>query len=122
MAINRNDICPCGSGKKYKKCCMKQESVLQIGQVKQERFFQTKLELTNYVRDFIIEQFSYHEMSALEKEYQKQAGSDFLDNSGMFQFWFTFLHRFPNGLRGIEWFFSVRGKRISRELQEKLQV
>lgn len=21
--IQRNDICPCGSGKKYKKCCMK---------------------------------------------------------------------------------------------------
>lgn len=21
--IERNDICPCGSGKKYKKCCMK---------------------------------------------------------------------------------------------------
>lgn len=23
--IGRNDPCPCGSGKKYKKCCMKQE-------------------------------------------------------------------------------------------------
>ncbi|MED3732402.1 SEC-C metal-binding domain-containing protein, partial [Geobacillus stearothermophilus] len=23
MAIGRNDPCPCGSGKKYKKCCMK---------------------------------------------------------------------------------------------------
>lgn len=22
-SIQRNDICPCGSGKKYKKCCMK---------------------------------------------------------------------------------------------------
>ena len=20
--VNRNDLCPCGSGKKYKKCCM----------------------------------------------------------------------------------------------------
>lgn len=23
--IGRNDICPCGSGKKYKKCCMNKE-------------------------------------------------------------------------------------------------
>lgn len=23
--INRNDVCPCGSGKKYKKCCMGKE-------------------------------------------------------------------------------------------------
>ena len=22
MKINRNDPCPCGSGKKYKKCCL----------------------------------------------------------------------------------------------------
>jgi SEC-C motif len=22
MAINRNDPCPCGSGKKYKRCCL----------------------------------------------------------------------------------------------------
>jgi hypothetical protein len=25
--IRRNDPCPCGSGKKYKKCCMRLESV-----------------------------------------------------------------------------------------------
>lgn len=25
--INRNDPCPCGSGKKYKQCCLKNESV-----------------------------------------------------------------------------------------------
>lgn len=22
MKIGRNDLCPCGSGKKYKRCCM----------------------------------------------------------------------------------------------------
>ena len=25
MDIGRNELCPCGSGKKYKKCCMKKE-------------------------------------------------------------------------------------------------
>jgi preprotein translocase subunit SecA len=25
--VGRNDPCPCGSGKKYKKCCMKKEAV-----------------------------------------------------------------------------------------------
>jgi uncharacterized protein len=24
--VGRNDACPCGSGKKYKKCCLAQES------------------------------------------------------------------------------------------------
>lgn len=25
MPIGRNDPCPCGSGKKYKKCCLHQQ-------------------------------------------------------------------------------------------------
>ena len=24
--VGRNDLCPCGSGKKYKKCCMNAEA------------------------------------------------------------------------------------------------
>ena len=30
--IGRNDLCPCGSGKKYKKCCMDKEEQFNIGQ------------------------------------------------------------------------------------------
>ena len=26
MKVGRNDICPCGSGLKYKKCCMKNKT------------------------------------------------------------------------------------------------
>lgn len=26
MKIGRNDLCPCGSGKKYKKCCLGRDS------------------------------------------------------------------------------------------------
>ncbi len=35
--INRNDTCPCGSGKKYKKCC-----ALKEAQKKQKRFHSLK--------------------------------------------------------------------------------
>lgn len=28
--IRRNDLCPCGSGKKYKKCCMLSDSLPSI--------------------------------------------------------------------------------------------
>lgn len=27
MKIGRNDPCPCGSGKKYKNCCLKKETM-----------------------------------------------------------------------------------------------
>ena len=42
MEVGRNDLCPCGSGKKYKKCCMKKEKVVEIGQLKVESFFPTE--------------------------------------------------------------------------------
>ncbi|MGL4819934.1 MAG: SEC-C metal-binding domain-containing protein, partial [Bacilli bacterium] len=35
--IGRNDRCHCGSGKKYKKCCMAKESVGQTLNATRER-------------------------------------------------------------------------------------
>src|SRR5918992_1068556 len=35
MSVGRNDPCPCGSGKKYKKCCLaKDEEAKQVEQAK----------------------------------------------------------------------------------------
>ncbi len=36
MTISRNDPCPCGSGKKYKKCCELREKSKKINAVKLE--------------------------------------------------------------------------------------
>lgn len=30
--IGRNDACPCGSGKKYKQCCLKNQKPKPLGQ------------------------------------------------------------------------------------------
>jgi hypothetical protein len=38
MQIGRNDPCPCGSGKKYKKCCMKKNEEMQRAQRVQKPF------------------------------------------------------------------------------------
>jgi methionyl aminopeptidase len=36
MKIGRNDPCPCGSGKKYKKCCMGKENLAMNADVKED--------------------------------------------------------------------------------------
>jgi methionyl aminopeptidase len=36
MKIGRNDPCPCGSGKKYKKCCMGKDILIKNGDVKED--------------------------------------------------------------------------------------
>ena len=33
MKVNRNDACPCGSGKKYKKCCALKQRGNRVGKV-----------------------------------------------------------------------------------------
>jgi len=30
MKVGRNDLCPCGSGKKYKQCCLKAKQDLSL--------------------------------------------------------------------------------------------
>ena len=37
MKVNRNDPCPCGSGKKYKRCCMARDKAAQAERVAWER-------------------------------------------------------------------------------------
>ena len=32
MKIGRNAPCPCGSGRKYKNCCLRKEAVTALGQ------------------------------------------------------------------------------------------
>jgi len=37
MDIGRNDPCPCGSGKKYKKCCQERDEEKNLGQIQEAR-------------------------------------------------------------------------------------
>ncbi|QPC45673.1 YecA family protein [Mangrovibacillus cuniculi] len=53
MKIGRNDLCPCGSGKKYKKCCEKKDSgqVLDYAQIQDQLYtFGTTLLETKIAR------------------------------------------------------------------------
>ena len=50
--INRNDPCPCGSGKKYKNCCMAQDKAAQAERVAWERAAQDmRVALIGFARE-----------------------------------------------------------------------
>lgn len=38
--VGRNDPCPCGSGKKYKQCCMERDRIAQIERVQWQRSYE----------------------------------------------------------------------------------
>lgn len=117
LEIKRNDPCHCGSGKKYKKCCLKKASIIQIHEVKEERFLQNKHLLVLKVRDFVNKQIPPTPYYKLQAEFKKRTHYSIhkkLEN-GFFEFWLFFFHRFENGLRGIEWFAQEIGPRLSEE-------
>ncbi|PJW13856.1 preprotein translocase subunit SecA [Geobacillus sp. Manikaran-105] len=75
MSIGWNDPCPCGSGKKYKKCCMNKQQNHEIKRVRQRRFFDQKYELSQMVQRFLDESLSYNEQAAARRTfYQKIEG------------------------------------------------
>lgn len=114
-SVGRNEPCPCGSGKKYKKCCMNKQQVVQLQAVKEERFFQQKHQLTNKLRSFIHNQISSGETFQLETTFHKRSARVFRDYKPYAQFWMYFFHRYENGLRGIEWFVQEEGHRLEEE-------
>ncbi|KJE26753.1 SEC-C motif family protein [Geobacillus kaustophilus] len=122
MSIGRNDPCPCGSGKKYKKCCMNKQQQHEIKRMRQRRFFDQKYELSQMVQRFLDESLSYDEREAVTRMFRQMIEQkDHREELKVFEtLWRFFLHRYPNGLRGIEWFQEEKGRRLSPELKEML--
>ncbi|WP_078410576.1 SEC-C metal-binding domain-containing protein [Priestia abyssalis] len=115
MIANRNDQCPCGSGKKYKKCCLKKEGVVQLNEVKEERFIQQKYSLVEKMSYFFDKNIPFNDFCQLQSEFNQRSSKSIVNmsGSGFFQFWLHFFKRFDNGLRGIEWFYEENKARLS---------
>ena len=60
LKIGRNDLCPCGSGKKYKKCCMSKDEQLMTKQIVRDpgNLFLTYEEVNVLNTDEIIQKLS----------------------------------------------------------------
>ena len=116
MEVGRNDLCPCGSGKKYKKCCMKKEKVVEIGQLKLNRFFQLKMQLVENMTDEMTASFSFKERSELKKEFEQRVKVSIQEP--FFLHWLLFFHRDQQGMRGIERYVQNRSQYDDRDLRE----
>src|SRR5699024_2955291 len=117
MAVRRNDPCPCGSGKKYKKCCLNKESIVQLKEHKEEQFYRQKHLLVEKLNDFFEKEIPLNQYYQLQSEFRRRTGRKISveREEGFLKFWLYFFHRFDNGLRGIEWFYEVAKSRLSEE-------
>jgi hypothetical protein len=121
MTVGRNDPCPCGSGRKFKKCCMQKNNVVQLQEFIIERFYQQKNMLVDRLNDFIHERISQSLYYRLESQFKTRAKlKASAEQRGLFDFWIYFFYRHENGMRGIEWFIKENGHRLS--LEERLMA
>src|SRR5688572_33207100 len=68
MKTGRNDRCPCGSGKKYKKCCLVSGEDTEF---RYRRLRQTHAEVIPRLTDFVLDNF--------DREFFEEAWQDFND-------------------------------------------
>ena len=54
MKIGRNQKCPCGSGKKYKKCCLKKDNIIPASDLEYQRLLNTYKKLSDAYQDLEI--------------------------------------------------------------------
>jgi SEC-C motif len=124
MKVGRNDPCLCGSGKKYKKCCMAKDVVVGIRKVREERFFRLKYELSEEIYQFLERSLPFSEKLRAEAVFGQKINST--QNSDMlgplFRLWYLFFHRFDNGLRGVEWFYQEKKTSLKTEKARLLET
>jgi len=117
--VGRNDPCPCGSGKKYKKCCLNKDE-----QRKQEKTSLTSEE--SQLRERLLS-FSSKERykKDLERAYRlfcrkRLKESLVMDEAGEINFgffleWFNHDYRLKNGLTIIEEYYQEKKAKLSKE-------
>ncbi|MGE6259905.1 YecA family protein [Heyndrickxia sporothermodurans] len=117
MKVNRNEPCPCGSGKKYKKCCLLKDNIVQISEVREERFLQERHELIMKLMSFLDRKISRNQVLQLHSEFRRRTQGKISDTNevGFFQYWLNYFYFFENGLRGIEWFLKENSSNITIE-------
>lgn len=118
--VGRNDPCPCGSGKKYKQCCLTKQSEVQTGQVKERHFFDRKYKLTMDIYSFLAQKHGGE--WAFDHQICRPFDSSLgIAREGFGNMWAFFFRVYDNGMRGIDWFLEERGKRYSGEDREMLE-
>lgn len=122
MTVRRNDPCPCGSGKKYKQCCLKKNNVIAFQELKEQRFFETKHALTDKIKNFVYKKLNPANEKSLRNEFKgKLQGIVESDDADKYYlFWLLHLYRFENGKRGIEWYGEEKQNTLSIDERELL--
>ncbi|MBW2146980.1 MAG: SEC-C domain-containing protein [Deltaproteobacteria bacterium] len=125
VKIKRNAPCPCGSGKKYKKCCLQRNDAAQISP---KTYHDYCLEVVNALRPKILKfikqnNFDRHIVRAKNLYWQpleKYLDSPEMDKADFLAFMEWFVHDFiipEKGKPAIQLYFESTPKLTTKEMQ-----
>jgi hypothetical protein len=122
----RNDPCPCGSGKKYKHCCLKKEAEGKSEAIGRERSWDTMMDkLLDFSREV---RFQQELQSAFDLFWNRSYTIDQVDSLEPTQImsfldWYVHDHHTAaDGRRMAEIFLDERGSALSSQERELLEV
>ncbi|NLE77882.1 MAG: hypothetical protein GX605_14175 [Chloroflexi bacterium] len=126
MSPNRNDPCPCGSGKKYKQCCMPKHEASRLEKLLWERAYRSlRTDLIEFARE---EDFTQPVAEGLKLFWGPQFVPQALelmneDEALLFFDWFVFDHRWgDDGLRLIDRYAVSDPEWLDDKQREMLQA
>src|SRR5690625_597356 len=120
LSVGRNDPCPCGSGKKYKKCCLHKENMIELAGHRREKFYVEKQHLVEKIGIFLKRQVPLQQYNQLKMEFSKRTDNRIekdLEES-FFTYWLYFYYRFDDSIRGIEWFYQENEQQLTADEKE----
>ena len=124
LSVGRNDPCPCGSGKKYKKCCLHKENIIELAAHRREKFYVDKQHLVEKVGIFLKKQVPLKQYNQLKTEFAKRTENriDKELEESFFTYWLYFYYRFDDHIRGVEWFYQDNEHRLTEHEKEMIET
>jgi hypothetical protein len=122
--VGRNEPCPCGSGKKYKKCCMAKDTSIDLQAFREARAEEgLRSEILKFAtgarfKDEMTDAFTIYNQGSIEKALLKQ---DPLENI-RFLDWFIHEHVLSKEDKHmLELFGELRGKHLDEDQKKLLE-
>lgn len=104
--VRRNEPCPCGSGRKYKKCCLHQHEVGEASQRDRHALHELDWKLVGKLSDFAMARFDCMWEDLAEDLGEPEALLQLLVP------WFVYEHRIE-GVTVVDWYVEEHGRRLS---------
>ncbi len=124
--VRRNDPCPCGSGKKYKHCCLRRDSAAKSEVITRDRAWQTMMDkLLDFSRE---DRFRSDLISAFDLFWNGSYTLEETDKLNPMQVmsfldWYAHdYHTAADGQRIVEIFLTERGSTLSEQELELLEA